>query len=233
LPLFVSSLNDTISQQENLMKPLTDEEIASIKDSPAMANWYAISSVNALSEPFIREFKDYVDWPGISQYQVLSERFIREFADKVVWSKISRYQVLSEEFISEFKDKVHWENISCYQVLSESFILKFTDKMEYEKLMVFQTTSAHFKDYVLWRKYQTPAITIIAWIVFLMLIGIGGLSALCIYFPVKPQDTISKAECSTQHRNNRCPPTYKGKNGKVCHQTDEGRVHLRTGKGEK
>ena len=46
-------------------------------------DWEQISSIQGLSESFIREFKDYVDWEQISYYQILSESFIREFSDKL------------------------------------------------------------------------------------------------------------------------------------------------------
>jgi hypothetical protein len=88
-------------------------------------HWDYISAYQALSEDFIREFKDYVDWNYISIYQLLSENFIREFKDYVAWYRISIYRALSEDFAKEFKDYVDWNYISKYQLLSEDFKKEF------------------------------------------------------------------------------------------------------------
>ena len=45
--------------------------------------------------------QDKVDWKNISYRQALSEEFIREFKDKVYWRAII-CQKLSDEFIEEF-----------------------------------------------------------------------------------------------------------------------------------
>ena len=87
-------------------------------------DWEYFSSVQFLSEDFIREYQYKVDWGLISQYQILSEDFIREFKDRVDWFFISLKQELSEYFIDEFFNSVNWKAISLSQKMSTEFILR-------------------------------------------------------------------------------------------------------------
>ncbi len=98
-----------------------------------------------LSEPFIREFKDYVNWFYISRSQKLSESFIKEFKNKVDWNYISHYQKLSETFIREFKNYVNWDIISYSQKLSEAFIREFENKVNWDTISYHQKLSPVFR----------------------------------------------------------------------------------------
>src|SRR5574344_1915408 len=94
-------------------------------------NWYTISSnKNALTEKFIRHFKNYVYWDLISKSQTLSEKFIEQFKDKVDWSSISYYQIyrLSENFIRKYQHQVDWHGIFLSQKISPKFREEFKNK---------------------------------------------------------------------------------------------------------
>ena len=67
--------------------------------------WLQISQM-ALSDDFIRDFKDRLNWGWISTTLPLNENFIEEFQGFIDWEVVSQYETLSEEFIREFQDEV-------------------------------------------------------------------------------------------------------------------------------
>ena len=122
-----------------------------------------ISGSSALSEDYMRKYRNNLNWVIISKEQRLSEDFIREHKDKVHWKNITRYQCLSEEFIFEFEDKVDWiyiaRNICSGKIIfSEKLVKKINsivpnlidwNKISNEKLS--EDFVREFQDKVSWR----------------------------------------------------------------------------------
>ena len=63
-----------------------DKLNCSVEEFIRSVDFYSLSIRWALSEDFIREFKDKVSWHNNSAWQKMSESFIREFQDKVNWN---------------------------------------------------------------------------------------------------------------------------------------------------
>ena len=144
-PDFILKLKTILSEFNDMLELISEEELNLIFESPNDVNWEEISFLKtALPEQFIRTFANKLDWNIISRDKLLSEGFIREFQDKVNWSNISGCQTLSESFIREFKDKVNWTEISKCQKLSENIIAEFSDKVDWQSVSLYQTLSESF-----------------------------------------------------------------------------------------
>ena len=108
-------------------------------------NWGYIVYNTALSENFIREFKNKVNWVDISYKQKLSEDFIREFKDYVDWQYISFSQKLSEDFIREFKDNIDWSVFAKYNPnCPPDFVIKY---MKEHNIIKKQDPNTHEIEY--------------------------------------------------------------------------------------
>jgi type I site-specific restriction endonuclease len=86
-----------------------------------LAEWYNVTQSNL--ETIQNKLKNTNDsvWLQIGQ-MALSDDFIRDFKEKLNWDWISTNLPLNENFIEEFQDFVDWEAISEQQNLSEEFI---------------------------------------------------------------------------------------------------------------
>ena len=107
-------------------------------------NWPYICEYCALSEEFIREFKEEVLWDDISEFQVLSEDFIREFQNKLYWPHISHCQKFSDEFLLEFSNKINWFWYLNSKEASFPILMKFIP--EWKKMHTEMIKTHHLTD---------------------------------------------------------------------------------------
>ena len=91
--------NKTISytKKSYLEKLLSEDPLDTIRKNPKVQDWESITYSLALSEDFIREFKDYVYWGWISERQKMSKKFIAEFIDKIDFRRVLQNNLISQE----------------------------------------------------------------------------------------------------------------------------------------
>lgn len=92
---------------------------------------YIVKNQNNITKEFIEKYNKNIDWTILcDQYHRLTEPFMREFHEYLDWNKISKAQKLSEKFIEDFQNKVNWKYIFNYQSsLSPEFINKWKHKI--------------------------------------------------------------------------------------------------------
>lgn len=122
-----------------------EEKVEKAMKKGEYINWEDICHNYALTEEFIRRYKDFVSWGYVSWSQgPLSEEFIREFADKLEWIHLCVKQSMSEKFIEEMTYYIYWNALCAHQKLSEEFIEKYKEYINWNSIFERQKVSDEF-----------------------------------------------------------------------------------------
>lgn len=135
---------------DQLLSLIQSGQFDQIKAWSACLNWRRVSSLDGLTEPFVREFAPRLCWDTMATTQCLPEALIvemdRAYPTLIKWNELAATQPFNDAFLEEHLHRFDWYDLSMNPHLSEAFIRRHADELYWTELCTAACQMPHISN---------------------------------------------------------------------------------------